>query len=93
MNQALQYFTVAQAAEILGISPQRVRVLLAKGRLSGWQQVSVYGRVVWRVHLGLYRRQGKPGRPAIKRRQRKKNGAGDGKAKPDAPRLLSRSLG
>ena len=77
MNGVLEYFTVAQAADALSISPQRVRVLLSRGRLQGWQQVSVGGRVTWRVHLGLYRRSGLVGRPKIlKRRTAKQPGGG-----------------
>jgi hypothetical protein len=62
------YFTVAQAAKTLKLSPQRVRVLLAKGHLQGYQAVSPGGRVTWRVHLSLYRRPAKPGRPRTTRR-------------------------
>ena len=58
-----EFFTVADAAQVLHLSPQRVRQLLAKGRLQGYQTVSPAGRVVWRVHLSLHRRPGKPGRP------------------------------
>lgn len=72
-----QYFTVAQAARILCISSQRVRVLLSRGRLQGWQFVSAGGRVTWRVHLSLYRRPGKVGRPRrLKRRIAKQPGVG-----------------
>lgn len=60
-------YTVAQAAQLLKLSPQRVRVLLVKGRLLGYQAVSPGGRVVWRIHLSLRRTPGKPGRPRAKR--------------------------
>lgn len=60
--------TVEQAAQRLKLSPQRVRVLLAKGRLQGYQDVSVGGRVTWCVHVGLKRRPGEAGRPRKKRR-------------------------
>lgn len=64
------YYTVAEAAGLLRLSPQRVRVLLAKGRLQGYQVISAGGRVIWRVHLGLCRRPAKPGRPPAKRLKR-----------------------
>lgn len=60
-------YTVAQAAQLLKLSPQRVRVLLKKGRLLGYQAVSPGGRVVWRIHLSLRRTPGKPGRPRTRR--------------------------
>jgi len=60
--------TVEQAAQRLKVSPQRVRVLLAKGRLQGYQDVSAGGRVTWCVHLALKRRPGVAGRPRKKRR-------------------------
>ena len=63
-----QFFSVVQAATALAMSPQRVRVLLANGRLQGYQVTTTGGRVVWRVHLSLHRRPGKPGRPRSKRR-------------------------
>ena len=60
-------YTVAQAAQLLKLSPQRVRVLLRNGRLQGYQAISPGGRMVWRIHLSLHRRPGKPGRPRTKR--------------------------
>jgi hypothetical protein len=73
-------YTAEQAAERLGISPQRVRVLLAQGRLSGFL-LRRGSRDVWCVHKSLYRRPGAAGRPRTKRR---KAAAGDGgsEAKP-----------
>ncbi|MHB1332694.1 MAG: hypothetical protein ACYCY1_08865 [Sulfuriferula sp.] len=64
-------YTVAQAAVELKLSPQRVRQLLKKGRLMGYQAVSPGGRVVWRIHLSLRRIPGKPGRPRTKRASKK----------------------
>ena len=58
-----QYHSVLEAARLLKLSPQRVRVLLAKGRLDGYRTITEGGRLIWRVHLGLYRRPGKSGRP------------------------------
>jgi hypothetical protein len=60
--------TVAEAAKALKLSPQRVRYLLAKGRLRGflWPQG---GREVWCIHESLERRPGTPGRPKAKRRK------------------------
>jgi excisionase family DNA binding protein len=66
--------TVEQAAQALKVSPQRVRVLLAKGRLQGYQDVSPGGRVTWCVHLSLHRRPGVAGRPRTKRRKAAMNG-------------------
>lgn len=63
------YHTVVDAARLLRLSPQRVRVLLANGRLQGYQSISPGGRVTWRVHLSLHRKPGRPGRP--KRRSAK----------------------
>lgn len=60
-------YTVEQAAQRLQISPQRVRVLLAKGRLSGFLLRRGF-RDVWAVHKSLYRRPGTAGRPRKKRR-------------------------
>ena len=65
-----QYHSVLEAARMLKLSVQRVRVLLAKGRLQGYRTISSGGRVIWRVHLGLYRRPGKAGRPITKRPKR-----------------------
>ena len=65
-----QFHTVVEAARILKLSPQRVRVLLAKGRLDGYRTITAGGRLIWRVHLGLYRRPGKAGRPVTKRPKR-----------------------
>lgn len=62
-------YTVAQASALLKLSPQRVRQLLKKGRLMGYQAVSPGGRVVWRIHLSLRRTVGKPGRPRTTRRR------------------------
>lgn len=46
MNRLLGFgLTVEQAAQRLKLSPQRVRVLLAQGRLQGYQDVSDGGRV------------------------------------------------
>jgi hypothetical protein len=74
------YYTAEEAAKRLGISPQRVRVLLAQGRLSGFLLPRGF-RDVWCVHKSLHRRPGVAGRPRTKRR---KAAAGDGgsEAKP-----------
>lgn len=78
---SLHTLTVAEAAQRLKLTPQRVRVLLARGRLQGYQDVSPGGRVTWRIHLALKRRPGEAGRP---RKRRRKAAAGDGgsEAKP-----------
>lgn len=69
MNRLLGFgLTVEQAAQRLELSPQRVRVLLAQGRLRGYQDVSDGGRVTWCVHFSLKRRPGVAGRPRKKRR-------------------------
>jgi hypothetical protein len=70
MNTADMTMPVAQAARLLKLSPQRVRTLLRKGRLQGYQTITLGGRMTWRVHLGLQRRHGKPGRPSTKRSKR-----------------------
>lgn len=57
------WLSVAQAAELLHISPQRVRTLLRKGYLQGYQLETERGAVCWRVHATLKRRQGVAGRP------------------------------
>ncbi len=68
MKFDLEFIDVAKAAKLLRLSPQRVRVLLAKGRLQGVCLASAGGRAIWRVHASLIRRPAKPGRPATKRR-------------------------
>ena len=70
MNPAEMTMPVAQAARILKLSPQRVRTLLRKGRLQGYQLITPGGRMTWRVHLALKRQLGKPGRPSTKRSKR-----------------------
>jgi excisionase family DNA binding protein len=79
MNFPQYCLTVEQAAHRLKVSPQRVRVLLAKGRLQGYQDVSPGGRVVWRVHFSLHRRPGVAGRPKTKRRKAAMNGGSEAK--------------
>jgi hypothetical protein len=74
-----RFLTVSQAAERLNLSPQRVRVLLAKGRLSGFL-APVGGREVWEVHASLYRRPGRPGRPKKKTRRQAVRGCEGGAA-------------
>jgi hypothetical protein len=71
-------YTVEQAAERLKISPQRVRVLLAQGRLSGFLLRRGF-RDVWCVHKSLYRRPGAAGRPRSKRRKAAMNGGSEAK--------------
>lgn len=55
--------TVEQAAQRLSISPQRVRILLRKGRLSGYLLVTERGCAVWRVYASLIRKPAVLGRP------------------------------
>ncbi len=52
-------YTVKQAAEALGISEQRVLVLLAEGRLKGER----FGRVWVVTKLEYTRKRGQTGRP------------------------------
>ena len=74
------FLTVEEAAQRLGISTQRVRVLLAQGKLPGFLHDRGF-RKVWCIHKALHRRPGVAGRPKTKRR---KAAAGDGgsEAKP-----------
>ena len=74
------FLTVEEAARRLGLSPQRVRVLLARKRLQGFL-LRRGAREVWAVHQSLYCRPGVAGRP---RKRRRKAAAGDGgsEAKP-----------
>jgi hypothetical protein len=61
------FLTVEQAAVHLGISPQRVRVLLVHRKLQGFLLRRGF-REVWAVHKSLRRRPAKPGRPRTRRR-------------------------
>jgi excisionase family DNA binding protein len=70
-----QWFTVAEAAKLLKLSPTRVRQLLAKGRLQGCL-LQRGARELWHVHTSLTRRPGKPGRPAKKARRQAVRGCG-----------------
>lgn len=63
------WLSVAQAAELLSISPQRVRTLLRKGYLQGYQATTVGGAVCWRVHATLKRRDARSGRPSKAKRR------------------------
>lgn len=74
------FLTVEQAAQRLGLSPQRVRLLLARRKLEGFL-LRQGARQVWCIYPGLNRRPGVAGRPKAKRR---KAAAGDGgsEAKP-----------
>lgn len=82
MKLEREFFTAVEAARILKLTPQRVRVLLAKGRLQGYQAVSAGGRVTWRVHLSLHRRPAKPGRPRTPLRGKAAAMDGGSEAKP-----------
>jgi excisionase family DNA binding protein len=68
MRAKLEFLTVVQAAERLGLSPERVRQLLRKGRLQGCL-LPQGSREVWHVHKSLHRRPGRPGRPKKKARR------------------------
>lgn len=76
----VDFLTVDEAAWRLGLSPQRVRVLLARGKLEGFR-LRRGARAVWAVHQSLTCRPGVAGRP---RKRRRKAAAGDGgsEAKP-----------
>jgi DeoR/GlpR family transcriptional regulator of sugar metabolism len=73
MKTPAGFLTVQQAAERLGVSPQRVRVLLSKRRLQGCLLPRGFGGI-WFVRESLKRLPGKPGRP--KKRVRGKAEAG-----------------
>lgn len=62
------FLTVAEAAKVLKVSPQRVRYLLARGRLPGFRRLCGL-REVWAVEQALRCRPAKPGRPKLKRRK------------------------
>ena len=61
------WISVAQAAELLHISPQRVRTLLRKGYLQGYQATTEGGAMCWRVHASLRRATRASGRPTKRR--------------------------
>ena len=61
---------VDEAARLLGVSSQRVRFLLARGRLLGFRDFQG-GRPVWRVQSPLHLRPRPPGRPRTSRRAAK----------------------
>jgi hypothetical protein len=73
------FITVKRAAELLLMSPQRVRVLLAKRRLQGFL-MRQGDRDVWCVHRELNRRPAKPGRPRKKTRRQAVRGCEGGAA-------------
>jgi len=63
-----QYLSTFDAAQLLGISPERLRCLLRQGRITGAQRIGSDARGVWAVPLGLL------GKPEItKRRARGKD--------------------
>lgn len=74
------FLTVDEAARCLDLSPQRVRLLLARGKLEGFR-LRQGVRQVWCICPALQRRAGVAGRP---RKRRRKAAAGDGgsEAKP-----------
>lgn len=61
------WISVAQAAEQLHLSPQRVRALLRKGYLQGFKDTTERGAVCWRVHASLRRATRASGRPTKRR--------------------------
>ncbi len=79
MNYQDKFLTVEQAAQMLKLSPQRIWVLLAKGRLQGYQHLTTGGRKAWRVHFTLKRSHGVAGRPRKKRRQACRYGGSEAK--------------
>lgn len=74
------FLTVEEAARCLGLSPQRVRVLLARGKLEGFR-LRQGVRQVWCICPALHRRAGVAGRPG-KRRRKAAAGDGGSEAKP-----------
>ena len=74
-----EWFTVAEAARVLHLTPTRIRQLLRKGRLAGCL-LQRGGREVWHVHRSLTRRAGQPGRPKKKTRRQAVRGCVGGAA-------------
>lgn len=57
----MEYLTVVEVSEFLGVSPRYVRTLLAQGRIHGFKD----SRAIWRISIPFGISRGKRG-PALK---------------------------